>query len=59
MLLQNVVARNSSEATTTNVKKLPLDAILQELPVVRSLSNAIDRLSQSFTESLLGIKVTL
>ena len=59
ILLKNVASSNGTVATSQHIKFLPLDEVLINLAPIRWLATAIDNLSKGYTESLLGIKVTL
>lgn len=59
ILLKYVASSNCTVAASKHIKPLPLDDAVKDLTPVRWLSNAVDNLSKGFTESLLGIKVTL
>lgn len=59
MLVKGASSGNCSLSSPYQAEDLPLEAATKDLAVVRWLDNSIDKISKSFTESLLGIKLTL
>lgn len=59
ILIRGAGGSNCSTVASKQVGTLPLEDAVKDLKAVRWLSNAVDSLSSGFTESLLGIKLTL